>query len=261
MRTIFFFLIMMLGCNLCLLGADTAVLDAGDERGRLDALVETIRMLGHKAEKLPLAELRRPSGLQCYDCIFLAHHSGYLAESEYQILAEYVADGGTLLLSGMAAFWMRLPGSPEKRRRIAGEGPLKEAAGVKIINHLEAPVRALTIRQQVQATKGLPEKFTLQTTPAYSLDKKTAWRGAGALHLSSVSAEALIEAEMKDAKGEIITGDFLTINHYGRGRCYRLALYSISSMLLTKKEKNMTLILMNILQEAEQGQKNLTQRH
>ncbi len=233
-------------------GACVGVVVADKQYSDAAILVETIQALGHQAETIPEEYLLRPTGLGHYDYMILAHRSGALAESGYKILAAYAADGGTLLLTGLAAYWMKTPGGIRERTQIRGAGPLKDVAGVRITAPQEMPIRQLIVRKKAPAVMGLPESFALKTTTPYDINNPSAWRYCGGFGLHAESAAPLIMMQAINAEGRPIESVFLTVNQHGKGQCYRLALCRIVPLVLEKKEQNITLILQNILRDAEE---------
>ncbi len=243
-----FIIFTVMACNLS--AANVGIVVADGQYSDAPMLAETIQALGHQAETIPEEYLPRPTGLGHYDCIILAHRSGALTESGYQILADYVADGGTLLITGLAAYWMKTPGGVRARMQIRGAGPLKDAAGVRIAAPHEMPIRQLTVKEKSPAVMGLPESFALKTTPPYDINNPSAWRYCGAFGLQAESAAPLIMMQAVNAEGKPAESVFLSVNQHGKGQCYRLALCRIVPLVLEKKETNITLILQNILRDA-----------
>lgn len=230
--------------------ANVGVVDAGDEFSDLDRVVETIQALGHRAEKLPADDLLRPTGVGHYDCVILAHRSGPLTEAGYRALDEYVREGGTLLLTGLAAYWMKPSEAGQARIRIAGAGPLAETAGTTVTSGPEKPIHRLLVTCNDPATAGLTESFTPQTMPPYDIRQPASWRHAGVYVIQALSATPLIKVETVDAQGGPVTADFLTVKISGRGRCYRLAMCRLAPLVFEKKEQNISLVLQNILKQS-----------
>ncbi len=233
-----------------LAAVNVGLVDAGGAGSDLDLLAATIQGLGHQSEKLPESDLPRPTGLLHYNCIILAHRSGPLTAAGYQALAGYVNDGGTLLLTGLAGYWMKTPGGDRDRAQIRGAGPLKDVAGVRITAPHEMPIRQLIVREKSPAVMGLPESFALKTTPPYDINNPAAWKHCGAFGLQAESAASLIMLQTINAEGKPAESVFLTVNQHGAGQCYRLALCRIAPLVLEKKEHNITLILQNILRDS-----------
>ncbi len=251
MRRMILVLLCGFACRAGISAANIGIVDADENSSDLDALVGAMVGLGHQAEKLPENSLLRPTGLGHYDCLMLTHRSGALTEAEYQALDQYVLEGGTLLLTGAAAYWMKTPDGPKPRIRIAGAGPLLPTAGTELAGFKEAPIKRLLVVERLAATAGLPESFELRTNPPYNADRPDLWRNMGVLPLRAKSARTLIRVETVDAEGNVVESDFLTVNERGKGKCYRLALTRIVPLVFLYNEPQIGLMLQNILRDAE----------
>ncbi|OGV56813.1 MAG: hypothetical protein A2017_21580 [Lentisphaerae bacterium GWF2_44_16] len=248
-------LILLLSLNI--FAADVGIIDAGGAYSDIDRIIEVVTALGHRASTLPENSIARPTGLTHYDCIVLAHRSGPLTESEYKALAEYVEDGGTLLLTGMAAYWMKSSGENNKKlKKIGGEGPLKDAAGVKIAGANEAAISKLKVLKQNSFCTGLADVIEIKAishdkkTPSYNVNNPASWRNSGAFPLKTITATTLIKVETVNEKGNASESDFLTVNYYGQGQCIRLAC-RIVPLILDRKVKDLAMLMDNILKFSE----------
>jgi uncharacterized membrane protein len=229
---------------------DVGVIDTKGKFSDIDKVIGMVKALGHKASILPENKILSPTGLTHYDCIILSHRNGSLTEPEYKALVEYVEDGGTLLVTGLAAYWMNAIEKGKRHRRIAGEGPLKSVTGIRMTGSREAAMITLKRLDETPLTAGLPETFALKTSPPYDVNISKSWRGIGVFPIKAVTAKALVEVATINKKGEKGKCDLLTVNSYGQGKCIWLAC-RLPPIIKERKEKHITKIFSNILKNSE----------
>jgi hypothetical protein len=226
--------------------ANVGIIDTKGKFSDIDKVIGMVKALGNKASVLPEEKIVRPTGLSHFDCIILSHRNGTLTEDEYKALAEYVEDGGTLLITGLAAYWMKYPEKDKKHRRIGGRGPLKKVTGVNITGAKEIKILKMKTIQKNPLTEGLPENFKLKKDSR----KRKISRGLGVFPIKAETATVLVEAETLDAEGNVSTRNLLIENLYGDGKCIWFAC-RLAPLFQELKDKNITKIFSNILKDSE----------
>lgn len=225
-----------------------------------ESMKKIVEGLGYQAELVMEEKLAKPDGLATYDCLILTYRHSTLFEREYKAMAEYVKEGGTLLLTDTAAYWMIIDEKDRKGKHkgIRGGGPLEKVTGAKIIGY-GGRVKKFKVLKKTPLTEGLPDEFGLETTPPYDINnEKSRWRTECTI-LKTAEATSLIKVEayhgVRNPETEKVvydmenpkTTDFLTLNSYGNGKCIWLAC-RVTYLILDRNEKHVLRMLKNVLE-------------
>lgn len=152
-----------------------------------------------------------------------------------------------MLLTGLAGYWLKPPSNENNLQRIAGGGPLRNVAGVKILESREAAIINFQVVKNNIYTAGLPSSFKPETIPFYEINDSNNWRGAGAFLLAEDSGKTLIKVNIQQpGVGKTIEGTFLSLNFFGKGKCLRLGC-RLAPFILDKQESHILKMLNNIL--------------
>ncbi len=228
-----------------------------------EPMYRIVQGLGYDAEYIREDILSDSSRLKDYKCIILTERHSNLYEEEYEALAEYVREGGTLLITKTAA--RRMAENRENRlkspiRNIWDGGPLKEAAGAGV-SHAPGIVKKFRVVERNRYTEGLPDEFTYETRPAYDMHDSGARRYTQVYPLEPSGADTLIESvafyeERNPDTGESaynmekpVTHAFMTVNSYGDGQVIRLACWA-RILILGMQEGRILRIIRNVLSQS-----------
>ncbi len=209
---------------------------------------EIVEALGYGSEFIKEDLLADSGKLNAFDCIILPYRHSFLYEAEYEALAGYVREGGTLFMIHTAGYWMAE--NPENRvasprRGIRGGGPVGEATGARIGSPYLGRVAKFRVVERNCYTEGLPDEFEYRTRPAYDVNNPLA--RSEVLNLETEGADVLIEAEAYYGDEETPgTGAFLTVNSYGRGKTVWLGCRA-STLILRYSESNILQVFGNVL--------------
>ncbi len=225
------------------------------------SLVEIAEALGYDAVLIGQDDLSDTERLGAYNCIILSFPHSYLYEEEYVALGNYVKEGGTLLLTRIASYWMAM--NPEDRlasprRRIDGGGPFAEVTGVRINSSHPGIVKKFRVVEKKRWTEGLPDEFSYETSPPYDMhDERSRWR-TECYPLNTEGAVALVESEafyeevdpesgsMKYNMEEPKTFPFFTVNKHGEGKTFWLACRP-ETLILSRQERHILQMFSNVL--------------
>ncbi len=225
---------------------------------------EIVRGLGYEPKLITGEMLAEPGRLGSFDCIVLTHRHSNLIQDEYEALARYVREGGALFMTGHAAYWMyedpddRMGAHRSPRRAIHGRGPFEEVTGARIILPHQGRVEKFRVVERNSYTEGLPDEFSYETRPPYDVRDEASVRRTWAYRIRPGTAATMIESEayyeeVDPETGEreynmeeTVTASFLTVNHYGEGRCVWLAC-RVTDLVLDRSERNILGLVANVL--------------